>query len=158
MVGSDKERFKDLADETNLPEERQETCRRDYQNASWSWERSLQPHHRSPEQAKQKIETTYWPGKGNFEIYEQTFRTIRLLEMVANHASEAYVWPHPLSFEMATCGESAAQWQTSTRKLFLCYELAQEFAQLYRDYGQEWKAPPMGKWWQSKWWKHVKGG
>jgi hypothetical protein len=26
MVGSDKERFKDLAKETNLPEERQETC------------------------------------------------------------------------------------------------------------------------------------
>jgi hypothetical protein len=60
-------------------------------------------------------------------------------------------WPRPLGLEMATCGESTAQWQSYNRKVFLCYELAQEFGQLYRDYGQDWKAPPKEKWW--KWWK-----
>jgi len=157
MVGSDKEMFKDLANETNLPEERQETCERDYKHASWSWEKSLQPHRRTAEQPRQQIEVTYWPGKGEFEVYEQAFRTIQILEMVANHAAETYVWPHSIGLEMATCGESAAQWQTSNRKLFLCYELAQEFAQLYRDYGQDWKTPPKEKWWQPKWWRAKEG-
>jgi len=36
--------------------------------------------------------------------------------------------------------------------------LAQDFAQLYRDYGQEWKAPPKEKWWQQKFSKRTKPG
>jgi hypothetical protein len=156
MVGSDKQQFKDLADMTNLPEERQDTCQIDYQRASSSWEKVLRPHRRSPDQPKQRIEVTYGPGKGEFDIYEQTFRTVRLLETVANHAAEAYGWPNPLGLEMAACGEINAQWQFRSRKLFLCYELAQDFAELYRDYGQQWNAPPKEKWWQPKWWKRAK--
>jgi hypothetical protein len=156
MVGSNKEQFKDLADMTNLPEERQETCQIDYQRASSSWEKVLQPNRRRPEQPKQQIEVTYGPGKGDFDIYEQTFRSVRLLETVADPAAERYVWPHPLGFEVAACGEINAQWQFRSRKLFLCYELAQDFAELYRDYGQRWNAPPKEKWWQLKWWKRAK--
>jgi hypothetical protein len=158
MVGSNKEEFKDLADETNLPEERQETCKRDYKQASWSWGKVLEAHRRSAEQPRQSIETTYWPGKSALDVYEQTFRSIRLLEAVAEHAADQYVWPHPVGLEMASCGESNAQWQSWNRKVFLCYELSQEFAQLYRDYGQEWNAPPKDKWWQPKWWKRAKKG
>ena len=57
---------------------------------------------------------------------------------------------------MASCGEINAKWQAGNRKTFLCYELAQDFAQLYRDYGQEWNAPPKEKWWQQKFWKRTK--
>ncbi len=76
MVGSDKKQFKDLADQTNLPEDRQDSC-----------------------------------------------------------------------------GEINAQWQPPNRKVVLCYELAQDFAQLYRDYGQDWEAPPQSKWRLLRWWK-----
>jgi hypothetical protein len=120
MVGSNPEQFKDLADETNLPEERRKTCQiYDYKLASWSWEKALQPHHRGLEQPRQQIEVKYRPGKGDLGVYEQTFRSIRILEMVANHAAEAYAWPHPLGLEMDTCGESMAQWQPWNRKLVL---------------------------------------
>jgi hypothetical protein len=47
MVGSDPDKFADLADETGLPTERQETCVGDYSDASWSWDVALKPH-RSP--------------------------------------------------------------------------------------------------------------
>jgi len=158
MVGSNKEEFKDLADETNLPEERQETCQRDYKHASWSWAKVLESHLRAAEQPKQNIETTYWPGKGEFDIYEQSFRSLRMLETVAGRLADQYVWPHPIGLEMASCGEINAKWQPENRKTFLCYELAQDFAELYRDYGQEWNAPPKEKWWQPKWWKRAKKG
>jgi hypothetical protein len=36
MVGADPVRFKDLADETKLPEDRQKSCARDYSRASSS--------------------------------------------------------------------------------------------------------------------------
>jgi hypothetical protein len=146
MVGSDRAQFKDLADMTGLPENRQETCQDDFKRAASSWEKALAIHRRSAEQPRQQIEVKYWPGKGEFDIYEKSFRSIQILEMVANHAADSYAWPNPLGLEMATCGESTAQWQWTNRKVFLCYELAQEFGQLYRDYGQEWQMPPKGKW------------
>jgi hypothetical protein len=159
MVGSNKEQFKDLADMTNLPEERRETCHLyDYPVASFSWQKALQPHFRGGEQPRQQIEVTYSPGKDDLAVHEQLFRSVRILEMVADHAAEAYAWPHPLGLEMATCGESGAQFLPPNRKVIVCYELAQEFAQLYRDYGQEWKAPPKEKWWQPKWWKRERKG
>jgi hypothetical protein len=142
MVGSDRAQFKDLADMTGLPDERQETCQDDFKHAASSWEKALAPHRRSVEQPRQKIEVKYGPGKGEFDVYEKSFRSIQILEMVANHAANAYAWPNPLGLEMATCGESNAQWRWTDRKVFLCYELAQEFAQLFRDYGQDWETPP----------------
>ena len=156
LVGFNKEQFKDLADQTNLPEERRETCQLyDFPVASLSWGKALQSHRRGSEQPRQHIEVKYWPGKDDLNIYEQTFRAVRLLETVANYAEE-FSWPHPIGLEMGTCGESNAQWQPPNRKVFFCYELAHDFAQLYRDYGQQWEAPPKEKWWHPKWWKRAK--
>jgi len=44
MVGSDEQKFKDLAEETKLPAERQQTCALDYGNASYAWDLVLKPH------------------------------------------------------------------------------------------------------------------
>ena len=62
MVGSDGERFEDLANEVNLPDERQETCVFDYSNASWSWEQALKPHLRAPEQQRTTFQIVYGTG------------------------------------------------------------------------------------------------
>jgi hypothetical protein len=62
-------------------------------------------------------------------------RSIRLLDGVAARSRELVVWPAPFSLEMQTCGSANAQWVPSTHKLTLCYELAEDFAELYRDYG-----------------------
>jgi hypothetical protein len=43
--------------------------------------------------------------------------------------------------EMRSCGEAGARWTVAARNLHICYEMAQEFAELYRDYGQEQKTP-----------------
>ena len=63
MVGSDGERFEDLANEVNLPDERQETCVFDYSNASWSWEQALKPHLRAPEQQRTTYQIVYGKQK-----------------------------------------------------------------------------------------------
>ena len=36
---------------------------------------------------------------------------------------------------MRICGDANARWTISTRRLHVCYELAEEFVELYRDYG-----------------------
>jgi zinc transporter ZupT len=137
MVGADPVRFKDLAKETKLPEDRQETCNQDYQKAAKSWGVVLQPHVRSPGQPETKIDVVYGDAKGKLELSAQIARAIRLLEPVAARSSELVVWPAPFLLEMQSCGFINARWSRAGRKLTLCYELAQDFADLYRGYGME---------------------
>jgi Putative metallopeptidase len=135
MVGADPVRFKELAAETKLPEDRQKSCNHDYQDAAKSWGAVLKPHVRTPDQTRTKIDVVYGEATGKLAIAAQIARSIRLLEPVAANSSELVVWPAPFTLEMQTCGVVNAAWVQETRKLTLCYELAQDFADLYRDYG-----------------------
>jgi hypothetical protein len=137
MVGSDPEKFKSLADETKLPEDRQATCAGDYSNASWSWDTVLKPHRRAPDQAKTKIAVSYQEGKGRLAVFADALRHVRILDTVAERASDSFAWRAPFALEMQSCGESNAHWDISVRKIIVCYEIADEFAQLYLDYGEE---------------------
>jgi hypothetical protein len=139
MVGSNPEQFGDLADETGLPEDRQQTCMGDYSNASWSWNKVLEPHRRS-EEPKTNVAVIYGDGKHQFDVYARSLRSIRLLETVVDHAVDQFVWRKPFTVQIQSCGNVNADWDITSRKLTLCYEMAQDFARLYRDYGQERKA------------------
>ena len=134
MVGSDDEKFKDLAKETKLPEERQDSCAGDFSNAAYSWDLLLKPFRRAPDQPKTKIDVVYGPAEGRAANARQVALSIRLLETVAEHASDEYAWPVPFTLEMQSCGYPNARWDLATHKLIVCYELANEFADLYRGY------------------------
>src|SRR5262249_40443519 len=131
--GTPPEKFKELADATRLPESRRASCQGDYSNASWSWSKALDPHRRSAGQPKAEIETLYGRGEGKFDVYARSFHSIRLLETVAEVAADRWVWPRAFTLEMQGCGEPDARWRFASRKLTLCYEMAAEFAELYRD-------------------------
>jgi hypothetical protein len=134
MVGSNPEKFKDLADESKLPKSRQESCKGDYENANWSWDQELKPHLRKPGDPMQKIDVVYSPGEGRHKYYENTFKALHFLETIADYATKTYVWPKPFTLEMRTCHNSDAKWSPSQRKVIICYELPMEFAELYRDF------------------------
>jgi hypothetical protein len=134
MVGSDPEKFKDLADETKMPESRQKTCRRDYAKASSAWDTVLMPHRRAPDQPEAQIKIVYGDGKGTFDDLARLFRSVRMLETAAEHAKADYVWSSPFTLEMQSCGHPGADWDDETRKVTVCYELAFDFAELYRAY------------------------
>ena len=136
MVGSDPNDFTDLADETKLPNYRQEGCKKDYAKAFTSWNTVLKPHVRQPDQQKTHIDVAYGDGKGNLDGYAKAFRHLRLLETVAEHLENDVAWPAPFTLEMQSCGFINAQWINPDRKLLLCYELAADFAELYRDFNE----------------------
>jgi hypothetical protein len=135
MVGSDPDKFKDLAAETKLPEERQESCLGDFSNAAYSWDLVLKPHLRGPDQAKTKIDVVYGPAEGRNAHAKQVMSSVGVLETIAGHLADQYAWPAPFSLEMVSCGFPNARWDLQTHKLTLCYELASDFADLYRSYG-----------------------
>jgi hypothetical protein len=134
MVGSDDEKFKDLAKETKLPKERQDSCAGDYSNARYSWDLVLKPHRRSPDQPRTSIDVVYGPAEGRAAVAQRVNSSIRLLETVAEHAADEFAWPAPFTLEMQSCGFPNARWDLPTYKLTVCYELAADFADLYRGY------------------------
>jgi len=137
MVGSDEQKFKDLAEETKLPAERQQTCALDYGNASYAWDLVLKPHLRTPDQPRTRIDVTYGESKGKLAIAGQAMRSMEFLETVAQPTSERLAWPTPFELELQTCGAPDAHWVPKTRKVTLCYEMVADFADLYRAYGAE---------------------
>jgi Putative metallopeptidase len=60
---------------------------------------------------------------------------VRLLEVLAEYLADEFALPIPFTLEMQSCGVINAAWVASTRKLTVCYELADDFADLYRVHG-----------------------
>lgn len=135
VYGSDPANMTDLADETKLPKDRRDSCvTSDYPSISSSWMSVLAPHRRAPDQPKTRIEVIYGEGKGDLEGFARGMRTIDTLNIVADLMSDALGWPQPFVIESQTCGYINARWVGSTRRLTLCYELAQDFGMLYREF------------------------
>jgi hypothetical protein len=137
VVGSDSAAFADLAKETKLPEGRQETCKDDYAQARWAWDTALKPHLRNAEQSRTNIKVTYGEAKGDLAPFGQRFHAIPLVEIVAERAADQLAWPAPFELEIQTCGFVNARWGFDNRKLTLCYELAADFAELYRKFNED---------------------
>jgi Putative metallopeptidase len=133
MVGSDPEKYKALATDAKLPEERQASCVFEWKNTAWSWDEMLKPHLRSADQPKIAIKIEYEDNK-KYALQADVLRHMGLLEALAAHAADRYAWPKPFAIEARTCGEPNARWKTRT--LTLCYELANEFIKLFLDYSK----------------------
>jgi len=135
LVGTGEDRYRHLAGETKLPKERQESCAGEFKTASDTWNMALKQHLRGPDQPKTKIDVVYGDAKGKLEGIAQALREMRLLETVADRMADTYAWPAPFTIEMESCGYANAQWLPRAHKLALCYELAADFGDLYRGYG-----------------------
>ena len=144
MLGSDPEKYKTLAADTKLPEERQTSCVRDYKTTTWSWEEMLKPHRRAADQPKVTITVKYEDDK-KYAVQAKILRDMGLLDVLAAHAADRYVWPKPFSMVARSCGDPNATWNIGTKTLTLCYELASEFIELYLGYSKAVPAKFRGK-------------
>ena len=136
MVGSNMGKFGGVADAAKLPVSRQQTCQDDYLNANWSWEQVLKPYERKPDQPKTALNIVYGPGNGKYDAHVEVARHIQVLEAMAENLSDRFAWREPISLEMQTCGEPNARWEWRSKKVIICYEMADEFADLYRRFGR----------------------
>src|ERR1041385_4358952 len=104
LVGGDPGKFTALANEVKLPKERQDTCRFDFSNASYSWDKVLEPYKRKPEDPKTDIKVTY-ADTTEYAVLATLGGKLKILETVAKWLSEDFVWKTPISLEMQQCGE-----------------------------------------------------
>ncbi len=136
MVGSDPDKFKGLADQMKMPQERQRTCKRDFAKTSEGWQTVLKPWLREPGDPETKIDVVYSDGKGMFDGIANMFRSIRFLETVAANSAAKYKWPHPFTLKMESCGRPGTDYDDEARIITICYETPYDFAELYRVYVQ----------------------
>ena len=94
------------------------------------------PHLRSADQPKIAINVSYKDDE-KFALQAKVLRDMGLLEAFAAHAADRYVWPNPFSIVARSCGVPNATWNIGAKTLTLCYELANEFIELYDDYSRQ---------------------
>jgi len=135
-VGADPARFKALAEDKTLAGDRRLGCGWNYHKASQSWDIALKPHRPAADQPKARIDVSYGAAAGPLAVYAQVFHNLRFLETIAEFAADRLAWRAPIRIEMRSCGDVAA-WTAATRTLHVCYETAQDFAELYRDVGRD---------------------
>jgi putative metallopeptidase DUF4344 len=145
MVGYDGEMFKQLADDAKLPKARRESCGADYRFAHRGWEELLKPHRRPPDAPKTQIDIMYGEAKGKLKVFADAAKAARLLENLSEYAAETFLWNAPFKIVMTSCGQSNANWNPFTRQVTLCYEMAQELAELYVKFGKGMKTKTVGK-------------
>jgi hypothetical protein len=139
MVGSNPDKYGKLADITRMPEERQGTCQGDYSNASWSWEKALAPFIRKNDQPKTPVSVAY-DETMKYANIERAMREIKMLEVIAGYLSDRFVFARgPVGLEAKECNDPGAFWDLKTRKIYVCYELAADFVDMYRGYSADLK-------------------
>jgi hypothetical protein len=94
----------------------------------------LKPHRRTPDQPETNINVVYGDAEGNLEVFARWFRSVRLLEAVAERSAADFTWPAPVTIEMRSCGRPEAAWADKSRTIRICYELAFDLAQLHVAY------------------------
>ena len=136
MVGADAEKYKTLAADTKLPEERQKSCAWEYKATAWSWDEMLKKHLRAADQPKVAIKVEYQEDE-KYAMQIEILRQMGLLEAFAAHAADRYVWPKPFSIVARSCGVPNATWKNGTLTLTLCYELAGYFMELFQGFSSQ---------------------
>src|SRR5258705_6383275 len=101
---------------------------------------TLTRHGRTADQPETKINVVYREGEGRLAAFARTLQAVRILEAVAQRSAAEYAWPNPFTLEMKSCGRPEGAWDDKSRTLRICYDLAFDFAELYRAYVYD--APP----------------
>jgi hypothetical protein len=144
MVGSDQEQFKELADWVRMPRDRQRTCANDYEDAKYAWHSLLESHRYADGEPNVTIDIAYEAGHSDLERYARSFQSIAFLEALSDYASSRYALPRPIKMVMASCGDANAAWVSSANTETLCYELADDFSDLYDGYTTNGKLQDQG--------------
>lgn len=145
MVGSDREAFRTIAYEAGIPDERQETCRDDFDQAERSWLELLRAHLRTggprptfaerllrsvagqPPPAEAAVTVAYREPVAGEEPLRAALRQVAMLERFAELFRRTFVLDRPIALEAGSCPDPNAFWDPAGRRVVLCYGLVADY-------------------------------
>lgn len=140
LVGSDFDKFTEIATNFGLDKDRQEGCSGDFQQTKAAWDGVMKPH-RKPNTGEPKITVEYAEPSEATKEGADILRANEVLETVARTVESVYTLPEDITFEGADCGEDNAYYSAGNASVTLCYELVQNYYDQYKT-GVEAGSPP----------------
>jgi len=130
MVGGKPGLFADYADEVELPKERQESCRRDFEQARTSWFDLLSDHVLEDDDTPSAVTYRYDAAPDDLSYVRDALRDANVLKDTAEFVATTFRLPYSVTFVAGSCGQPNAFWTPGTREITLCYELMDYYADL----------------------------
>jgi hypothetical protein len=128
LVGADPEVFKEAADNAGMPEERQQSCKFDYEQAQQGWDQLLSAHYRPEgEGAPEAIPVTFEEAPDELQPIAAFVQASGIVEDIVVSMNDTVVLEPGLNVTVKSCGEENAYWSPDDRQLTLCYEIVQGY-------------------------------
>jgi hypothetical protein len=128
LVGSDAEGFKEIADNAEMPEERQQACAEEFNKAVNGWDNLLQDHYlEDGERQTARISIKYGRPLPDQRDIAGLIKASGIVEDVAASLTSMIKIPNNITVSVESCEEENAYWSPDERKMTFCYELAQYY-------------------------------
>jgi hypothetical protein len=131
LIGYRRTTYSGLASDFPIEPQRQKTCREDYLSVSRSMRTMLEG---TPPDKSKAIKVQYDPPMHGLGRVAKALRTSGILEKVAADVPKMLPVTKGLKITAMTCGEPNAFYDEETLEVIYCYELFDEFIELYHGY------------------------
>ena len=140
MVGMDDTAFRPIANEYRMERDRQDACYWDYDTVDRALQGLLGGRGNKNGDATEVV-VTYHDAGGQLKAAADAFKSSGVFDQVADELRSNYSLREPVQFNAKRCGEANAFYDPETVEIIFCYELMQDYLELYQSGMPEDAAP-----------------
>ncbi len=129
LVGDDPEGYKGVADDAEMPAERQAACKWEFEKARTNWDTVLGENMLEDGEAASGSVQVEYGDPGEFGTAGDLLQASGLLETIAHQMEETFRLTGPITISVEQCGQANAFYVPNERTVKVCYELANFFYQ-----------------------------
>lgn len=131
MVGMDQKAFKPIANKYRMDNDRQDSCQWDFETVDRSLKGLLGGRGSKPANGTE-VSVTYHDAGGDLEKAADAFKSSGVFDQVADELRRNYSLRDPVQFNARRCGEANAFYDSDTDEVIFCYELMEDYMELYK--------------------------
>ena len=130
MVGMDETAFRPIANEYRMDRDRQDSCYWDYDTVNRAFQGLLGGRDNKNGQGTDVV-VTYHDAGGRLKAAADAFKSSGVFDQVAEELRRNYSLRETVQFNAQRCGEANAFYDPETVEVIFCYELMQDYMELY---------------------------
>jgi hypothetical protein len=129
MVGMDAAAFRGVANQYRIARDRQDSCGGDFALVDRSLQKLLADH--GDNGGGSTVTVTYHPAGPRLKQAAKAFRASGVFDQVATELRSNFRLSAPVQFNARRCDEPNAFYEAETVEVIFCYELMQDYMELY---------------------------
>ena len=133
MIGEDQGAYRQLAGQYSFDHDRQKSCQWDYEMIDRSLDGLLTSASAGKKTRGTEVVVTYHDVSGRLKGAADAFRSSGVFDEVADELRTKYSLRQTVQFNARRCGEANAFYDPETTEIIFCYELMQDYMDLYSE-------------------------